>query len=416
MSIDEAQVGLGRGHAQALFDLGQAPVVAGSVQLRLDDGAGSVQTDWREVPDFERAGPFDKVFMLEPERGLIRSGDGLRGANLPARYRIFAAFRTGSGPDGNIAAATLASVPGNTHNMALLPALAGLATPLAVAQDFPATGGALRERLQSAQARAFDVASAVDKAVTLADIERLALATPGVPVARVRAVAGLDPLLPCYPAPGVVTLIVIPPCPRPVPMPSRDLLDAVERYLDVRRLVTSEIHAIAPRYRRVGVEATLRLACEADPALVLRAATARIKAFFDPLEGGPDGGGWPFGRTVYRTEVMALLADVPGVASVTGLGLISGAGSGSSAGGNGNGNGGCGCGGNCGGNCGCSGGSSGGCGCANTGASGAAGGGRCDNVELCPHELVMTGSLRLAIVSEIGRNLKRSDAHECQSV
>ena len=183
-------------------------------------------------------------------------------------------------------------MPPNDAQRALLPALAALATPLALTQNFPAIGGALRETLQSAQARAFDIASAVDKAVTLADIERLALATPGVPVARVRAVAGLDPLLPCYPAPGVVTLIVIPPCPRPVPMPSRDLLDAVERYLDVRRLVTSEIHAIAPRYRRIGVEATLHLACEADATRVLRTAQrAHPGPFFDPLDGGPDGNG-----------------------------------------------------------------------------------------------------------------------------
>ena len=372
LSVDETPVGLARGHAQAQFDLGQTPVVAGSVQLRLDNGAGDVQTDWHEVPDFERAGPYDKVFALEPERGLIRSGDGLRAAILPARYQLFAAFRVGGGPEGNLEASTLVALPANAHNTALLPALGALGTPSAVAQDFAATGGAGRETLQAAQARAFDLASAVDKAVTLDDIERLALATPGVPVARVRAVAGLDPLLPCYPAPGVVTLIVIPPCPKPAPLPSRALLDAVERYLDARRLVTSEIHAIAPRYRHVGVNATLHLACEADPAVVLRTAMARIKAFFDPLEGGPDGDGWPFGRTVYRTEVMALLADVPGVSRVTALSLQSG--------------------------------------------SGADNGGRCDNVELCPHELVTPGAQHLVIESEIARNLRRSDAHECESV
>jgi predicted phage baseplate assembly protein len=374
ISIDEALVGLARGHAQAQFDLGQAPVVAGSVQLRLDDGAGHVQADWREAPDFERAGPFDKVFVLDPERGLIRSGDGLRAAILPARHQVFAAFRAGGGAEGNVDASTLAGVPANAHNAALLPTIAALGTPLAVAQNFPAAGGAPREPLQSAQARAFDLASEVDKAVTLDDIERHALATPGVPMARVRAVAGLDPRLPCYPAPGVVTLIVIPPCRRPAPMPSRALLDAVERYLDARRLVTSEIHAIAPRYRRVGVDATLHLACEAAPAEVLRTATARLRAFFDPLEGGPDGGGWPFGRTVYRTEVMALLADVPGVGRVTDLGLQSG------------------------------------------NETGCGGTGRCDNIELCPHELVMPGRMRLAIMSDTGRNLRRSDPHECEPV
>jgi hypothetical protein len=405
VSSDETRIALAHGHAQAEFELGQAPVVAGSVQLRLDDGAGHAQTDWTEVPDFERAGPFDKVVALDPERGILRSGDGLRGAILPARYQLFARWRVGSGPDGNVEAATLAALPANPHNIALQPALATLAQPLTIAQDFAATAGTVRETLAAAQARAFDLGSAVDKAVTLADIERLALATPGVPVARVRAVAGLDARLPCYPAPGVVTVIVIPPCPRPVPLPSRALLGAVERWLDPRRLVTSEIHAIAPRYRRVGVSATLHLACEADPAAVLRAAIARIRAFFDPLDGGPEGTGWPFGRTVYRTEVMALLADVAGVRSVSGLGLLAGAGPGAATAAPCTG---CAGGGNC--NC--------GAGCNGGGAAGggAATPGRCDNVTLCPHELVLTGALRLAIVSESGRNLKRSDAHECESV
>ena len=179
----------------------------------------------------------------------------------------------------------------------------------------------------------------------------------------------------------------------------------MERWLEPRRLVTSEIHAIAPSYRRVGVSATLHLACEAEPAAVLRSAIARIRTFFDPLEGGSEGTGWPFGRTVYRAEVMALLVNVDGVRSVTGLGLLSGA---DTAGG-------CGCG------CGCGSSAcdscSGGCGCKDVPGGGAGdAGGRCDNVILCPHELVIVGALRLSIVSDIGGHLRRSDAHECEQV
>lgn len=390
------QFALARGHAQAEFDLGAAPVVAGSVRLTLDDGAGHVQSDWTEAPDFERAGPFDRVFVLEPERGLVRSGDGLRAAILPAGWRMSAAFRVGGGPEGNVAAATLAALPPNAHNVALQPGLAALTKPLAVEQDFASTGGAERETLGSDQARAFELASEVDKAVTLADFERLTLATPGVPVARVRAVAALDPRLPCYPAPGVVALIVIPPCPRPAPLPSRDLLDAVERWLEPRRLVTSEIHAIAPRYRRVGVQATLHLECDTDPGAVLLDATVRLRAFFDPLEGGPDGTGWPFGRTVYRTEVMALLADVEGVRSVSELGLLAGGDGapGRSA------------------SCACG---SGGYGCGCSAQGGGAATSRCDNVTLCPHELVRPGAMQLAVVSDDVSHPTRSDAHECES-
>jgi hypothetical protein len=370
LEIPETVVALTHGHAQAEFELDQGPAVAGSLRIRLIDGAGNVDADWAEAPDFERAGPFDKLLALDPERAILRSGDGLRAAIPPAQRRLLVGWQIGGGPAGNLEAGSLAALPPNPHNLALAPAMASLTRPLSVAQAFTAAGGAPRETLAAAQARAFDLCSTVDKAVTLADIERLALAAPGLPVARVRAVAGLDMRLPCWPAPGVVTLIVIPPCPRPGPLPSRALLDAVERWLDPRRLVTGEIHAVAPRYRRVGVSATLHLACEADPSAVLQAAAARIRAFFDPLTGGPDGGGWPFGRTVYRTEVMALLAGVGGVRSVTGLGLLAG--------------------------------------------SAGAAQGRCDNVALCPHELVTAGALRLAAVSETPSDFQRSDPHECR--
>jgi hypothetical protein len=39
------------------------------------------------------------------------------------------------------------------------------------------------------------------------------------------------------------------------------------------------------------------------------------------LNGGPAGTGWPIGRGVYRTEIMAMLAALPAVTAVTGLSL-----------------------------------------------------------------------------------------------
>jgi hypothetical protein len=368
LSRAERSIGLARGHAHAIFELGEAPVVAGETQLRLDNGAGDVQSNWREVFDWDRSGPHARDYLLNPERGEITSGDGLRGDVLPFGYTVFAAYRVGGGADGNIGHDTLSAVPANAVNAALAPALAGLAKPLHVFQPFDATGGTPRETLRSAQARAFAVTHDVDKAVTTADFERLALATPGVPVGRVHAVPGMYPALPCYPAPGVVSLIVVPRCPLPAPMPSRALLDAVARYLEPRRLVTGELHVIAPCYRRVAVEATLNLACEVDAAAIVALAGAAIDAFFDPLTGGPDGRGWPIGRTVYRSEILALLADLSGVVRVTQFGLRE---LGDDA-------------------------------------------PRCDNVELCPYELVVPGHHRIDAVSYLPANLKRSDANECQ--
>ncbi len=38
-----------------------------------------------------------------------------------------------------------------------------------------------------------------------------------------------------------------------------------------------------------------------------------IYRLFDPLEGGPSGRGWPFGRVIQVHEVSAALAHLPGV-------------------------------------------------------------------------------------------------------
>ena len=368
LSVDDETLGTAYGYAGARFPVTHRPVVAGTVALVADDGVGNVQTDWQEAPDFDRAGAHERVFGLDAERGGILCGNGLRAQVLPAGHTLRASYRSGGGTAGNLVAGTLAQVPATPHNLALVPGLAAL--PLQVLQRAQASGGASRESLAAAQARAFDAVSEVDRAVTLADIERLALATPGVPVARVRAVANLAPHLPCWPAPGVVTLIVIPPCPRPAPLPSRALLAAVSRHLAARRLVTSEIVTIAPRYRRIGVCATLHLDCEAQVREVRTQAIARLDRFLDALEGGPDGTGWPFGRTVYRSEVMALLAATPGVLRVSAFGFSA----------------------------------DGGC-----GASG------CDNVVLCPHELIRAGRHVLVTTADAPASLRRSDPHECES-
>lgn len=371
LSRPERVLGRAFGHAHALFACGESPLVDGATVLRLDDGAGDVQTDWQVVAEWDRCGPHDRCVRVDPVLGLLQGGDGLHGEVLPAGHEVSASYRVGGGRAGNLPAGTLTRVPANAINDALTQPtpLSGLAQPLALRQPFPALGGRPREALRAMQGRAVRHATAVDKAVTLADFERLALETPGVPVARVHAVTGLHPALPCWTAPGVVQVVVVPRCGKPAPVPSRALLDAVARYLEPRRLVTTELHVRPPRYVRVAVHATLHLDCTAHAAdEVVREATARLDAFLDPLHGGPAGVGWPLGRPVYRNDVMALLAGQRGVARVSDLGL--------------------------GGPCG--------------------GGACCGNVVLCDDELVRPGKHRLRVQSTQPVNLQRSDAHVCE--
>jgi hypothetical protein len=51
---------------------------------------------------------------------------------------------------------------------------------------------------------------------------------------------------------------------------------------------------------------------------------AALNKFLDPLVGGPEGSGWPFGRDVYRSEIMRIIDEVPGVDYVASLELIGG--------------------------------------------------------------------------------------------
>jgi len=51
-----------------------------------------------------------------------------------------------------------------------------------------------------------------------------------------------------------------------------------------------------------------------------------LDAFLDPLQGGPAGLGWPFGRDVYRSEILQVIGRVDGVDHVSSLELVPGTG------------------------------------------------------------------------------------------
>jgi hypothetical protein len=57
--------------------------------------------------------------------------------------------------------------------------------------------------------------------------------------------------------------------------------------------------------------------------VVQRDAQAAIGEFLSPLRGGDAGTGWPFGRSVYRSELYQVLQDTAGIDHVQRL-LISG--------------------------------------------------------------------------------------------
>ena len=48
---------------------------------------------------------------------------------------------------------------------------------------------------------------------------------------------------------------------------------------------------------------------------------AQLYTFINPLVGGTDGNGWPFGRDLFVSDIMAVLLTIPGVNFVRSVNL-----------------------------------------------------------------------------------------------
>ncbi|NTU80839.1 MAG: baseplate protein J [Chloroflexales bacterium] len=164
------------------------------------------------------------------------------------------------------------------------------------------------------------------RAVTAEDFEHLALgawaqsgpaATLGAEarLARARCIPGVRPVGDnLEEREGHLALVIVPVASGSTPpTPTEGLRTALWEWLDQRRLLGTRHHVIGPRYVPVEVRATLALRRDALADDVrLRVARALVRAF-DPLGGGPDGRGWPFGRPVYRSEIFQVVDRVEGV-------------------------------------------------------------------------------------------------------
>jgi predicted phage baseplate assembly protein len=298
------------GWAGDSFSLPVASPVPGRTRLEVTFPFGT-REHWLEVPDWDRSGPFDSHYVVQRDTGVVSFGDGRIGRALPADALVEARYAVGAGATGNLPAGTL------RHLLQTEPALPAT---LEVSQPVDAWGGAEPEALEHAEGRAARGLPQSRCAVTLQDYERLARQAPGLPVVRAWAVAGFHPQHAWAPAAGCVTVVIVPDGRLHAP-PTEALLRSMAAWLDRRRPVATELHITGPRYTRVTVQAQFELNAGTEAGRVLAAASAALDTFFHPLHGGPESGGWPAGRDVYRSEVQSVLMAVAGVRQVNDLTL-----------------------------------------------------------------------------------------------
>lgn len=290
--------------AGPLVDTGRDPIV----EVSTVDGWEA----WEIVDDFVDHGPRDRVVLLDRAAGeiefapIVRLPDGSvrsYGAVPPARAAIrLREIAVGGGAVGNVAAHAVKTLKSSIPFVR------------SVTNRRPATGGVDAESVEEARVRGPLMLRTRNRAVTAEDFELLTReAAPEI--ARVR----------CVPAPsaadaGHVTVCVVPAAPRQDGrlrfedlLPIESTLDAIATRLDAARVIGSDVHVEPPTYQGVTVVARLRASPRADPDRVRGDAVDALHHYFDPLVGGPNGTGWPWGRPAQAGDAFGVLQRIPGV-------------------------------------------------------------------------------------------------------
>jgi len=305
--VENEVLGLSEGVPGQRFSLQRHPVAAGDLVVEVAGGGDWEQ--WQEVQTFAASTVDDPHFIVDRVHGEILFGPATREPDGRLRHygkvppkaapiRV-PRYRTGGGGRGNVARNVLRvqrdPVPFVTR----------------VTNRRPATGGVDGESVADATLRGPLLLRTRDRAVTVDDYEYLAReAAPDV--ARVRCVPVPD-------QPGAVRVLVVPKVPdgidpaAPEPQPSDETLARIADYLDERRCLGARIVVEPPYYVGVTVVTQLRARTRTAREALLTRATEALYRYLDPIVGGPDGTGWPFGRPVQSGEIFAVLQRLPGV-------------------------------------------------------------------------------------------------------
>lgn len=278
------------------------PVTITGLRLEVDEGTGF--RVWQQVDDLGAYGPDDLVYTLDPGSGQVSFGDGVHGAiptanpALPASNIVARSWPAGGGTRTNLGAATVTTL------QTVTPGIASVTNTLA------ASGGTDGETVTEAMVRAPAELRSKGRAVTADDFELAALEAGA---ARAFALPRVHPAYPGVEVPGSVTVLVVPDAPGNAPVPTPSTLAAVAKRLDAERLITTEVHVGPPRYRQVRAVADIVVQPDADPATVRALVSDALVGWLHPLRGGPLGQGWPFGGTLYSSDLFRVVLSVPGV-------------------------------------------------------------------------------------------------------
>jgi predicted phage baseplate assembly protein len=311
--IENEIVGESEGVPGQRFTVLAHPVLAGAGAPVLEISSDEGWQEWEQVEHFAGSGPEDQHYVFDAVNGevilgpLVREEDGGHrqyGAVPPkATFIRMRSYTIGGGRAGNVAKGAIRTLKSS------IPFVAG------VENRYSARGGVDGEDIESAKSRGPIMLRTRSRAVTAEDFEQITReAAPEV--ARVRCMAageeGVDA--------GSLKVLLVPAAAQERGrikfeelVPTEQTFERVRDRLEETRLLGTRVIIEPPLYRGVTVVARLVAKPRASAARIQAEALDALYGYLNPLYGGPDGTGWPFGRPVQSGEIYAALQRIRGV-------------------------------------------------------------------------------------------------------
>ncbi|GCE94138.1 hypothetical protein NIES46_21910 [Arthrospira platensis NIES-46] len=348
--INDELLGVTDGTPGQAFQLQRPPVLTRMAGEYLTvTPIGELPQIWEEVPDFSNSQPDHRHYVLDSVTGIVQFGPQVSeptqlvretdysprwqstarqntiilsadhqkrqyGAIPPAGASLrMVRYRTGGGVQGNVK-------PGTILVMKTAVPYVG-----AVVNHVPARGGSDAESLEMAAIRVPQMLRTRDRAVTPQDFETLAIVAGQGAIARCRCLRASPGNQ------GVVELLLIPrtsliPLEQGVGISPEELAISSElnrqvlSYLDERRLLGIQVKCREPEYVGVVVASEITTPPQYhNPQARLEIQSQlqiALYRFLNPIIGGHQSEGWPFGQPLYTADIIALLQQFPTVMSL----------------------------------------------------------------------------------------------------
>ena len=315
-------IGTSNGSPDMSFDLGETPVVDGSINIYVQDG--DVYSKWTQVQHLIDYGPSDTVytvFLNDTNIVTVNFGDGVSGAIPTAYSEIRAQYVIGGGIIGNVTTNTVNNifyVTGLSESQ-----LTALQSSLTVTNPGTGIGGSAPESNEQIRIAAPASIRSGNRAISLNDFADIALSVSGV--GKAKADAAIWTSVTVYIAPSRTALDTD-------PQPGLDdngdpsaeyirLKTDVETALSDKILIGTTITVQPPTYTDVVVNLQYAILNQYTSAEV----EANIKT---ALLTGFGYVGVNFKDTIYPQDIEFVIQQAPGVKTVKVLDLYEVGGSG----------------------------------------------------------------------------------------